>query len=144
MSTIKLYKNLSDPREVSKQIVSEAVYNFTPRGPFSATGGVARIQSETNLSEYNYAYIEDFGRYYFITSITAERADLWSFTLRTDVLMTYADDIRALTGTVDRQEHLRNGYLQDAQYQAKQYRQITTKAFPNSMNNDTIILMTVG
>lgn len=144
MSTIKLYKSTSDPRAVNKALSSEASYDFIPRGAFSATGGVARIQTATNLSEYNYAYIEDFGRYYFIDSITAERADLWSFTLRTDVLMTYASDIRALTGTVDRQEHLRNGYLQDSQYQAKQYRQITTKSFPNAMTDDTIILMTVG
>lgn len=144
MSSIKLYKSLSDPRSVSKNLTGEAVYDFIPRGAFSATGGVARIQTATNLSAYNYAYIEDFGRYYFIDSITAERADLWSFQLRTDVLMTYADSIRALTGTVDRQEHLRNGYLQDAQYQAKQYRQITAHAFPNAMTNDTIILMTVG
>lgn len=144
MSTIKLYKCKSDPREVSKTIESEASYNFTPRGAFNVSGGSVRIQTDTNLSEYNYAYIEDFGRYYYLTEPTAERADLWSFSLRTDVLMSFGAGIRALTGTVDRQEHLRNGYLQDAQYQAKQYRQITTKAFPNSMNSDTIILMTVG
>ena len=144
MGKIILYKNASDPRALDKSLSGAAEYDFNPRGSFTVTGGAARIESATNLSGYNYAYIEDFNRYYFIDSITSERANLWLLTLRCDVLMTYKSQIGNLTGTIDRSETLRSGYLQDSQYIAKQYRQYVTKTFPNGMTNDSIILLTVG
>lgn len=144
MGSIILYKNASDARTVTKTLSGAASYEFIPRGSFTVTGGTARIESATNLSGYNYAYIEDFNRYYFIDGITSERANIWLFNLRCDVLMTYATQIKNLTGTIDRSETLRDGYLTDSQYIAKQYKQIVTKEFPNGMTDDTIILLTVG
>lgn len=143
-SKITLYKCADDPRTVSKTLTGGAEYDFIARGAININRPTIRIQTATNLSEYNYAYIADYNRYYYIESTTASRADIWDFALRTDVLQTYASDIKALTGTVDRSETLRSGYLQDSDYQAQQYRQIVTKAFPNGMTDDTIILMTVG
>lgn len=46
-----------------------------------------------NLSSYNYMYISDFGRYYFITDITCVRYDLWRITGVVDVLMSFKSGI---------------------------------------------------
>lgn len=143
--TIDLYNISDDPRVVSKTL-GTAVESLTDaiRTPVTAEGGAVTVDTSTDLSGVNYAYISDFGRYYYVEQVTALRNNIWTLTLRTDVLMSFASEIRGLTGTVDRNEGLADAYLQDGQYMAKVYKQITTKAFPNSMDSDSIILMTVG
>lgn len=142
---LELYTIADDPRVVSKT-VGTAVASFAdvPRASVTVMGGTVTVESATSLAGCNYAYISDFNRYYFIDQITAVREGLWSISLRVDVLMSFASDITALTGTINRNEDLADAYLADGKYISKVYRQITTKAFPNSMNADNIILMTVG
>lgn len=45
------------------------------------------------LFDYNYAYIPDFKRYYFITDINSFRTNLWRIDMKVDVLKTYESDI---------------------------------------------------
>lgn len=49
--------------------------------------------SASSLSSYNYAYISDFGRYYFIRDIVSVRNNLWRLSLECDVLATYKSQI---------------------------------------------------
>lgn len=48
----------------------------------------------TNAPTYNYCYIEDFGRYYYITDWRHDRG-LWAASLKCDVMATYKDTIGA-------------------------------------------------
>ena len=50
------------------------------------------IEAE-NLSSYNYIYISDFGRYYFIKDITSIKNNLWRVTCFVDVLMSFKSAI---------------------------------------------------
>ena len=57
--------------------------------------------SNSNLTDtYNYAYIEDFNRYYFINSITKLNYSLSELEFETDLLATYKDSVLASTGLV--------------------------------------------
>ena len=142
---IHLYKCGSDPRTVSKSLTDDITYSdATARDAFDVMGGAIVINTATNISGYNYAYIEDAGRYYYINDITILRNGVWQLSLAIDVLMTYGDQIRALHGTVDRQTNKNNGYISDPEYKALTFSAIVTKAFPNSMTSDSIILMTIG
>lgn len=142
---IKLYKSSSDPRVVSKSLSDEISYNSaTARDAFDIMGGSIVITTSSDLSGYNYAHVVDVNRYYYIKDITVLREGVWQLELSIDVLMTYAAEIRALHGTVDRQTNLNNGYISDPEYKALTFSQIVTKTFPNEMTNDTIILMTIG
>lgn len=142
---IKLYKSSSDPRVVSKSLSDEISYNSaTARDAFDIMGGSIVIATSSDLSGYNYAHVDDVNRYYYIKDITVLREGVWQLELAIDVLMTYADEIRSLHGTVDRQTNLNNGYISDPEYKALTFSQIVTKTFPNEMTNDTIILMTIG
>ena len=142
--TITLYKTSDDKHVVNKTLTDNLSVDGSVRGEFDVTGGNITVESATNLSAYNYCYISDFSRYYFINDITAVRTGVWALSLRVDVLKTYANDIKALTGTVDRQENKYNGYLGDSNYNAMCYSKIVAKTFPNGMTSDNLILMTVG
>lgn len=142
---IDLYTITDDPRVVDKTVGTATLSTSgVPRGAITVTGGEVTIETSTDLSGINYAYISDFGRYYYVDDITILRNDVYILRLRVDVLMTYSAEIKTLVGTIDRNEGLADAYLQDGKYIAKVYRQCVTKAFPNSMTADNIILMTVG
>lgn len=142
---LDLYTISDDPRVVDKTVgTAVATLSGDPRTPVTVTGGQFTVESTTDLSGVNYAYISDFGRYYFVEAINALRNNIYVLTLRVDVLMSFATEIKGLTGTIDRNEGIADAYLTDAKYISKTYRQITTKAFPNSMTSDNIILMTIG
>lgn len=67
---------------------------------------------------FNYAYISDFGRYYFISDVTVVRGMLWEFSLTCDVLATYKTVIGAHSAYILRSAHSYNGKVSDAFYPA--------------------------
>lgn len=56
----------------------------------------------TTLPTFNYAYIQAFNRYYFVSNITSIRQGLWQIDLRVDVLMSYKDSIILNTAIINR------------------------------------------
>ena len=71
-----------------------------------------------NPTSYNYAYIQDFGRYYFIEEWFFERA-LWTAALRVDVLATYKSEIGSAYLYIMRAAGANNGAIIDNLYPAK-------------------------
>ena len=69
----------------------------------------------TNGDFYNYAYISDFNRYYFITDWQYDTG-LWYATCACDVLGTYKADIGAENLYILRASAASNGYIKDAYY----------------------------
>ena len=59
---------------------------------------------------YNYCYIPDFGRYYYINDINALRANLFELSLGVDVLMTYASAIRNNSAIIDKAQSQGTAY----------------------------------
>ena len=47
----------------------------------------------TNISDYNYCYIAEFGRYYYINNIISVRNSLWRIECSVDVLMSFQTQI---------------------------------------------------
>lgn len=69
-------------------------------------------------SDYNYAYISAFGRYYFIEEWYFEDA-LWTASMRVDVLATYKSQIGSASLYVLRAAAANNGNIIDTLYPAK-------------------------
>lgn len=69
-------------------------------------------------SQYNYAYIPNFDRYYFIEEWYFDRA-LWTASLKVDVLATYKTEIGNANLYVMRCASEQNGYIIDTLYPAK-------------------------
>lgn len=71
-----------------------------------------------NPSQYNYAYIQDFGRYYFIEEWYFDKA-LWTATLKVDVLATYKSAIGSASLYVLRAYSNHDGSIIDNIYPTK-------------------------
>lgn len=142
--SVKFYKVTDDAKTVRKTLGTAKEYNCVLKDKTELLDPVLTIQTTDDLSVYNYVYIAAFGRYYFITKPATVINGLWSFECHVDVLKSWYDEFKNLSGTLVRSETVFNGYLNDPEYKALAYRKIVTKQFPNAIDNDCFILMTVG
>ena len=141
--TVKLYKVTDDDSVVSKSLGTAKEYSCTLTHEQEILAPEVSIQTSDNLSDYNYMYIERYGRYYY-AKISTTPNGFWRIKGRVDVLMSHKTELLALTGTLERSETVYNGFLNDPEFHALAYKKIVTKQFPNAINNDCFILMTVG
>ena len=105
-----------------------------------------RIESADNISAYNYAYISEFGRYYYITDIVSVRTNCWVVSLRCDVLMSYKDEIHGLNVILDNtQETGLSNYLSSPNWVSLVKTKTDIKVFPSGLSEQgEFILITAG
>lgn len=96
------------------------------------------------IAPLNYAYIDTFGRYYFITDRKSLVNGVVELTLESDPLQSFKTEIGNCDAIIRRQENDANGYLQDDQYNAMAYEAVATRPWPNAIDDFSFILMTVG
>lgn len=113
--TIKLYKQLKDRDIIEKKLTEEVSFVGAARDEIDVESPVILIESTSNLTAYNYVYIEDFARYYFIEKHRIIRTNLWEFTLQEDYLYTWKDIIYTWNVQLERAQYLYNMYLNDGQ-----------------------------
>lgn len=58
------------------------------------------LLSFTTEPDYNYAYIQEYHRYYYLTQKTWVSANVWSMTFHVDELYTYKTLVKSLSGLV--------------------------------------------
>lgn len=127
---IVLQKNSSPTNKVSKDLTTVATVTGVLRDGTSIIDPTILIEQSTQaniISAANYAYISELGRYYYITQPASYVNGLWMITLHVDVLMTYANQIRAQNAVVARQEFIYNMYLDDGWFMAYQDPIVQTK-----------------
>lgn len=96
------------------------------------------------IAPLNYAYIDTFQRYYYITGRKSLVNGVVELTLESDPLESFRAQLLQRKATINRNENLAQGYLNDSQYQAMAYQAIATKRFDGELNDFSYILMTVG
>ena len=140
--TIKLYSNTSDKIVVDKSItqVGDDITG-TLREDCSLIDPV--IKMETNPIGSNYAYISEFGRYYYINNIVCT-GKLFEVHMHVDVLKTYAAGIRSNNAVVSRQEKQYNLYLQDGVFKEQANPHYEIKKFPSGFSSFYFILAVSG
>ena len=139
------YTTTDEAEKVTKTLTNAATYsNVTMKDPTDTVHPVVTIQTSANLSSVNYMRIERYGRYYFVEKPIAVKNGVWELHCTSDPLMSFKDSLLNVSGTVTRSETLFNAYLNDPEYKALAYRKCVTKAFPNEINNDHVVLITVG
>lgn len=146
---IKLQKNVSPVNKVGKDISDIATATGTLRTGTSIIDPVIEIEtalSENMISDVNYAYIEIFGRWYFVTDIVVNNNKLWTMTMHVDVLETYKATIAKQTAVVSRQENNYNLMLDDGWFMTYQDPKVQIRGFsnPTPFESQEFILVIAG
>ena len=143
---IKLYKTSSPRKKLVKDLTDGITLTGTLRGQSSIMSPSLQIQ-DIAIIGYNYCYIPDFGRYYYINGINALRANLFELTLGIDVLMTYAKAIRSNAAIVDKVQSFgaAYNYINDGSWVNTNRMNQSIINFPTGFNdNGEFILITAG
>lgn len=102
--TIIFYKTLSKPNEINKVLQN----SFTITGNFKTDTDIIKPiikvlnTTDFNIFNYNYCYISELKRYYFVEDITILADKLFSISLSLDVLYTYKNAILSSVGNISR------------------------------------------
>ena len=148
---ITLYKTKSANNVISKKLVSEKNLgnscilgdNTSVTSPTVIIGGIESIDT---ISDYNYAYIPQCHRYYYINDIIALSGGRVKLLLTVDVLKTYASDILASTQLVTHQKNKGKMYLANADWTVDGRTYLRSHYFNENhfdTQNDTFVLITV-
>ena len=144
-SQIILYSNKASKEVVDK--TSDLVTIETMSGDFRGSMSILRpvIQIKPTLtstvskiiSECNYVYIREFGRYYFVEAINTTANNYIELELSIDVLMSWKTSILAQKVIVSRNEADYSLYLDDSVLKVYNNPNITVYHFKDGNNQDT-------
>lgn len=143
---IKLYYNSSDNRCITKQLKNEKTINGTLREETSIINPIIIVNNESPI-RYNYVYIPEFRRYYYINNVESVRNNIWKLYLQVDPLMSFKGDILALKVVVEKQSLLKNGdeYIDDGSLISDNLMFKTIYNYSKGFNNTSeYILITAG
>ena len=123
-------------------------FSGTMRASISALRPVIDVEISNTLGimQANYAYIQEFGKFYFIRNKTNVLNDLWRFELEEDVLMTYQSDILNTNGVVERQKDNYDMYLPDQKIPVDCRKAVSYRKFSGNtpFNLTSITMMVLG
>lgn len=142
---LTLMYNASEDNRVVKTVSTILSLTGTLRDGSSILNPAILIEADVAaLTSCNYAYISDFGRYYFITDIQSLHNGLVMVSMHVDVLMSYASGILGNTAIIDRQEADWNLYLNDGVIKTYQDPKVVIKEFPSGFSAPEIVLAVAG
>lgn len=142
---ITLYITNSEHNQLSKILRNPLTLTGTLKDETDIINPVVMIEIENPVS-FNYAYIPEFDRYYFISDISVVRNNLWRVSMSVDVLQSFRNEIRnvsiVLSNTYDFAKEM---YLSSDVWKSKVKELTSIVNFPNGLDeNGHFILITAG
>lgn len=115
---IFFYTSSAEPNSFPK-VLGEAIrYQGELRDECDILNPVLIIEGLNPDTTFNYCYIPDFKRYYFITESSVVRTGLIQFKLHVDVLQSWSKEILELEAIISRNEYDFNNHLEDTRIPA--------------------------
>lgn len=135
---LNLYQNTAETNRVDKSLYLSPVGTLSGalRERCSLVSPVLTIEYP-KVPDFNYVYIEAFGRYYFVTGVVSVRYNLWEISLECDVLMTYKDKLLECEAFIDRNENTFNPLIVDRRKVIEQGQNIIALTAENEVFGDT-------
>lgn len=142
---LRLGVNNSEKNKINKSLTAGVTLSGTLRNESNVVTPSIIINID-NPTIYNYAYIEDFGRYYFITDYISLRTGIWQINLKSDVLMSFKDSILASPVLISNSETTgKNNYLSGSNWVSNCKAKTDILTFSQGLLNDgQYILITAG
>lgn len=145
-TVVTLYHNADEHRVLNKRLSDARVFDVILKEETSSLNPQIILQSDYDLSTYNYAFINVTNRYYYCT-ITLMENGLFVINMEVDVLMSYKDGIKNLMGLVERVENTDYKNMDIPNNDIITQRGTTTKIikYPRSLDkNNQYVLVTNG
>ena len=143
---INLYKTTSENEKIDKQLKNKITLTGSLKNETDVINPTIIFEIE-NPTDYNYVYIEDFGRYYYITDFKSIRTGIWEVRMHVDVLFTYRSKIKALSAIIDKQQGsaLTTELYNDGSFKVREDNFIEIVNYPSGFNDvGEFILLTAG
>ena len=142
---LRLCINNSEKNKINKSLTAGVTLSGTLRNESNVVNPSIVINIE-NPTIYNYAYIEDFKRYYFITDYVSLRTGIWQINLKSDVLMSFKDSILASSVLINSTETTgKNNYLSGSSWVSNCKAKTDILTFSQGLlDNGQYILITAG
>lgn len=142
---LKLYTNVSEKNCLGKTLINETDFQGVLREQSSIINPIIRVQS-TELPDFNYAYIPDFKRYYFIAGIRNMSTNIWELSLGVDVLESFRTQIKQNVAIISDTESTNlTRYIEGEQWKVNVKNTTDIINFPNGLlENGEYILITAG
>lgn len=145
--SVTFYNCGDDKRVMSKTLTTGISATAELYDPTSVTNPRLRVSYNANLLTYNYMYIAQFGRYYFITNVTTDSGGALIIEGAVDVLQTYKTEIAGLSAIVVRGARknqsgsARSTWIEDPRLPIQSGRAVKAILFENTdLNIDTATL----
>lgn len=148
--TIELFTCSSEKHRINKRAYISN--RFTLQGTLKENTSVTNpkiMVEKTNpvLYNYNYMYIAEFDRWYFITDIVNVYDKMWIIEGHVDVLYSFSGDIYKTKAVIDKAENgaHANVYMNDGSFvmDSRKFNQVIP--FPNGLSeNGQFILICAG
>ena len=147
--TIKTYRYIGDSRKIDKTLIAVKTYsNAVIVGDMSIHTPTISLQldSFTDVINFNYIYIQELRRYYYVVDSTIKEDGYVQIKCRVDVLKSFKNDILGSTQYIDRQQNKCTYQLPDGMYNIKSNINLTIKNFGNVIiePNANFLLQTSG
>ena len=142
--TITLYKTSDENSRVVKTLTDNISMTDNIVEETNVISPSILISNIENIASYNYCFITEFGRYYYIKEIISVRNGIWRLNLRVDVLMTYSDGIKNLNAIVMRQQNQVNLLLDDGYIPIQANQENSMISFPNSFTKNLNYILAVS
>ena len=142
---IILYVNNSEKNKIGKTLTNDFSLSGTLRDATNIINPVILIEI-SEIGNYNYCYINNFNRYYFITDITVIRTGLFAISLMVDVLESFKNDIKNLSVILLNTQNVgSSNYLPSPVFRNNVKSKTDILNFPNGLNDSgEFILITAG
>ena len=104
--TVIFYKYDGIKNKINKALADGLVVNnVIIQNDFDITDFELLIKDTAFNSEYNYCYIQDLGRYYFIESVERMNGTIYKIRLSVDVLKSFSTQIENINAIITKSEN---------------------------------------
>lgn len=110
---IYLYTSSAEPNSFPKELGEAVKIEGTLRDECDILNPVITLVGFNPANTFNYCYIPDFKRYYFITESSVIRTNVMELTMHVDVLQSWSNKILEQEGVILRNEYDYNSMLID-------------------------------
>ena len=110
--TVIFYKYVGIKNKINKTLENGLTVNdVIIRNDFDITAFELLIKDTNFNSEYNYCYIQDLGRYYFIESVERMNGTIYKIRLTVDVLKSFSTQIENIHAVITKSENPDNNFV---------------------------------